>query len=676
MSTNKSKVYVYFFIILLPQLIISYPSHVKSASIEKLRSNTKGASLTSNAVNFIFSSRLYDYNADKEYQKIHIEYLGKQISKNEVVKHLLKRFLLTSVGSSKGGHFYVIKINDHIIYDSSGGKNGTIAQKFSDCLLHSTNNIFILEQIGEQKGHNGKLYYPDFSYRMAENLNMYLTFYFLELYAELTDLNRKPENFYHFNKEELGKRFDSVIDKNINKNIITEILTKFKITPTGGKNPATNEDRYTEADYIKMMKFVFSYIKDGDTSGTSFSFDVDMPQFMFLFRDVDKSILELKGDYGSGKLTDDDIKKIISDHIKRIKEKEKEETIKKLTNKDNDRTDKFYGFDEKKHKITKSTPPNIISLSYLKSLPSIYYTIFDLDRVKDIERINHNNYINNGLNISFNYTNSSSNNSLIENKYDYDKTSMNNSFKFDLILHEEFNNNPLLFDVIFNYRYIILDNTNNIAYDDKINFSYITSGINIGFKYLSSNKLNLMFLTDFSLGNIKQNNNSFIYRDINFILSNNNIINLDKNNSFKIELISSFIYTKRYLSNIKIHDRRDNYKVEDTIHNNYLLNFNLNLIKTFKINNIISNNISIGFKYLLNLIKENNDNNNTFKINNIYYKELYAIIKPTNQYKDIYSIEFNYDINISKNININFNIGKEINYKKNMFVGVGVRLNL
>ena len=263
-----------------------------------------------------------------------------------------------------------------------------------------------------------------------------------------------------------------------------------------------------------------------------------------------------------------------------------------------------------------------------------------------------------------------------ENKYDYDKTSMNNSFKFDVILHEEFNNNPLLFDVIFNYRYIILDNTNNIAYDDKINFSYITSGINIGFKYLSSNKLNLMFLTDFSLGNIKQDNNSFIYRDINFILSNNNIINLDKNNSFKIELISSFIYTKRYLSNIKIHDRRDNYKVEDTIHNNYLLNFNLNLIKTFKINNIISNNISIGFKYLLNLIKENNDNNNTFKINNIHYKELYAIIKPTNQYKDIYSIEFNYDINISKNININFNIGKEINYKKNMFVGVGVRVGI
>ena len=34
MSINKSKVYVYFFIILLPQLIISYPSHVKSASIK------------------------------------------------------------------------------------------------------------------------------------------------------------------------------------------------------------------------------------------------------------------------------------------------------------------------------------------------------------------------------------------------------------------------------------------------------------------------------------------------------------------------------------------------------------------------------------------------------------------------------------------------------------------
>ena len=667
---NKRFFYLFISFLYLIQIGVGY-SHVKSASIEKLRSNTKGASLSSNAVNFIFSSRLYDYNADKEYQKIHIKYLGKQISKNEVVKHLLKRFLLTSVGSSKGGHFYVIKINDHIIYDSSGGKNGTIAQKFSDCLLHATNNFLILEQIGEEKDHNGKLYYPDFSYKMNENLNMYLTFYFLTLYA-----SSKQTTFDNLLNKFLGEGFDSVCDKDINRNIISEILTEFKITPTGGKDPATNKDRYTEADYIKMMKLVFSYIKDGDMSTKSFSFDVDMPQFMFLFRDVDKSILELKGDYGSGKLTDDDIKKIISDHIKRIKEKEKEETIKKLTNKDNDRTDKFYGFDEKKHKITKSTPPNIISLSYLKSLPSIYYTIFDLDRVKDIERINHNNYINNGLNISFNYTNSSSNNSLIENKYDYDKTSMNNSFKFDLILHEEFNNNPLLFDVIFNYRYIILDNTNNIAYDDKINFSYITSGINIGFKYLSSNKLNLMFLTDFSLGNIKQNNNSFIYRDINFILSNNNTINLDKNNSFKIELISSFIYTKRYLSNIKIHDRRDNYKVEDTIHNNYLLNFNLNLIKTFKINNIISNNISIGFKYLLNLIKENNDNNNTFKINNIYYKELYAIIKPTNQYKDIYSIEFNYDINISKNININFNIGKEINYKKNMFVGVGVRVGI
>ena len=152
MSINKSKRFFYLFIsfLYLIQIDVSY-SHVKSASIEKLRSNTEGVSLEDNrAVGFIFSSRLYDYNADKEYQKIHIKYLGKQISKNEVVKHLLKRFLLTSVGSSKGGHFYVIKINDHIIYDSSGGKNGTIAQKFSDCLLHSTNNIFILEQIGEQ----------------------------------------------------------------------------------------------------------------------------------------------------------------------------------------------------------------------------------------------------------------------------------------------------------------------------------------------------------------------------------------------------------------------------------------------------------------------------------------------------------------------------------------------
>ena len=661
MSINKSKRFFYLFIsfLYLIQIDVSY-SHVKSASIEKLRSNTEGVSLEDNrAVGFIFSSRLYDYNADTDYKKIYDKYLPNTRYGSDIIVRILKCFFLTRVGSSKGGHFHVIKTIDSTIYDSSGGQNGTIKQKYNDCLLHSTNNIFILEQIGEQKGHN-------------ENLNMYITFYFLTLYA-----SSKQTTFDNLLNKFLGEGFDSVCNKDINKNIISEILTEFKITPTGGKDPATNKDRYTEADYIKMMKLVFSYIKDGKKDGTSFSFDVDMPQFMFLFRDVDKDILDIDSKYGSGKLTDDDIKKIISDHIKRIKEKEKEETIKKLTNKDNDRTDKFYGFDEKKHKITKSKPPNIISLSYLKSLPSIYYTIFDLNRVKDIERINHNNYINNGINIGFNYTNSSSNNSLIENKYDYDKTSMNNSFKFDLILHEEFNNNnPLLFDVIFNYRYIILDNTNNIAYDDKINFSYITSGINIGFKYLSSNKLNLMFLTDFSLGNIKQNNNSFIYRDINFILSNNNTINLDKNNSFKIELISSFIYTKRYLSNIKIYDRRDNYKVEDTIHNNYLLNFNLNLIKTFKINNIISNNISIGFKYLLNLIKENNDNNNTFKINNIHYKELYAIIKPTNQYKDIYSIEFNYDINISKNININFNIGKEINYKKNMFVGAGVRVGI
>lgn len=670
----KNKRFFYLFISFLYLIQIGVGcSHVKSASIEKLRSNTRGIGLSSNVVRSIFIYRLYDYNTDKEYSQNCKTYLNKSTLEYGIFVYPLKRFTFMC----KNSHFYVLKLNYYTIYDSSGGRNGTIAQKFSDCLLHATNNIFILEQIGEDKDHNGKLYYPDFSYKMNENLNMYITFYFLELYAKLTDLNRRPENFYSFNKEELGKGFDSVRNKGINKKIISGILKEFKITPTGGKDPVKSGDRYTEADFIKMMRSVFSYIKDGKKDGTSFSFDVDMPQFMFLFRDVDKGILGIDSKYGSGKLTDDDIKKIISDHIKRIKEKEKEETIKKLTNKDNDRTDKFYGFDEKKHKITKSTPPNIISLSYLKSLPSIYYTIFDLNRVKDIERINHNNYINNGINIGFNYTNSSSNNSLIENKYDYDKTSMNNSFKFDLILHEEFNNNnPLLFDVIFNYRYIILDNTNNIAYDDKINFSYITSGINIGFKYLSSNKLNLMFLTDLSLGNIKQNNNSFIYRDINFILSNNNIINLDKNNSFKIELISSFIYTKRYLSNIKIYDRRDNYKVEDTIHNNYLLNFNLNLIKTFKINNIISNNISIGFKYLLNLIKENNDNNNTFKINNIHYKELYAIIKPTNQYKDIYSIEFNYDINISKNININFNIGKEINYKKNMFVGAGVRLNL
>ena len=200
MSINKSKVYVYFFIILLYQLIISYPSHVKSASIEKLRSNTGDASLTNYVVGSILGGKLYDYNTDTDYKKIYDKYSPGTFYGSGIVAYTLKCFLLTLVGSSKGGHFHVIKTIDFTIYDSSGGQNGTIRQKYNDCLLHSTNNIFILEQIGEEKDHNGKLYYPDFSYKMNESLNMYITFYFLELYARLTSANRRPEKFYHFNK--------------------------------------------------------------------------------------------------------------------------------------------------------------------------------------------------------------------------------------------------------------------------------------------------------------------------------------------------------------------------------------------------------------------------------------------------------------------------------------------
>ena len=163
----KNKIRIYFFIILLYQLIISYPSHVKSASIEDLRKNTKNTSLSDSATSAIRDKyiKLVDSSVTEDFTIMHpVSYLD----------YGNDRFRLRQVG----GHFLVKRKSDGYSYDSSGGKNGTIAQKHLDCLLHSTNNFFILEQIGEEKDHNGKLYYPNFSYRMAENLNMYLIFIF------------------------------------------------------------------------------------------------------------------------------------------------------------------------------------------------------------------------------------------------------------------------------------------------------------------------------------------------------------------------------------------------------------------------------------------------------------------------------------------------------------------
>ncbi len=642
----------------------------KSASIEKLRGNTKSDSLIFSSV----ISILYKYNS-----KGLIYYpIGDPLNTNLPANFEGALFQSSNFKIYKQpGHFVVDKISDKHRYDSSSGRNGTIAQEYSDCLLHATNNFFMLTQIGEKIGSNGKLYYPDFAYTMRDNLNMYLTFYFLELYAGSKD----KDYFNSFDIEIIEDTFCSVKNPDTNKTIIKEILAEAKITPSGAVDPTTGKAVYTESDFIKMLRYVFSYIKDGDLTSTSFSFEKDMPQFLWLFKDVDKGVLGIKSKVvgSSGNLTDDDIKKLIAEYIAEYEKREKQKKLTILENKDKDTTNTiiFNNFDETKHDLTKAESPNLLVLSYLISLPSIYYTIFDLDRVKDIERINGSNglLLVDGFNFSLDYMNQSSNNSLVggNNKYDNDKTSSSNNYRFGMILHKN------IFDVMFSYRYITMDNTNNLIYDDSINFSYFTVGVNLGMNYnLFSNniipsKLNIMFMTDFSLDKIKQKDNdvnSFIYRDINFILSNNNILKI--NNSLlltKVELISSFIYTRRYLSNIKL-ENNHNYTIDNTEHNSYLLNFNINLVKTFKLTNLIANNISLGFKYTLNLT--NNDDNNTFKLTNIYYNNIYAIVKPTNQYKHLYSLELSYNITINKRFNINMNIGKEINYRNNTFMGIGL----
>ena len=628
--------------------------YARSPAIEKLRGNTKGDSLTDDALH-----KIYDDSV--------------------VNKTSFERVQLS-------GHFVVDRIYDNYRYNSSGGQNGTIAQKYADCLLHATNNFFMLTQIGEKIGSNDKLYYPDFAYIMRDNLNMYLTFYFLEFYAEIkfNNIPSKAGDFSNFNIESITRNsgfYNSVKNPNINKIIIQEILTEANIN-TSGKDQ-TGKVVYTESDFIKMLRYVFSYIKDGDLTSTSFSFEKDVPQFLWLFKDVDKKDLGIKSKVvtSSGNLTDDDIKKLIAEYIAEYEEREKQKKLTILKNKDKDTTNTviFNNFDETKHDLTKAESPNLLVLSYLTSLPSIYYIIFDLDRVKDIERINGSNslLLVDGFNFSLDYMNQSSNNSLVggNNKYDNDKTSSSNNYRFGMILHKS------IFDVMFSYRYITMDNTNNLIYDDSINFSYFTVGVNLGMNYsLFSNsiipsKLNIMFMTDFSLDKIKQKDNdvnSFIYRDINFILINNNTLKI--NNGLlltKVELISSFIYTRRYLSNIKL-ENNPNYTIDNTEHNSYLLNFNINLVKTFKLTNLIAKNISLGFKYTLNLT--NNDDNNTFKLTNIHYNNIYAIVKPTNQYKHLYSLELSYNITINKRFNINMNICKEINYRNNMFMGIGLMM--
>ena len=126
---NKRFFYLFISFLYLIQIDVSY-SHVKSASIEKLRRNTKGVSLdfpiVVDVLYYTSGSTLYNYSYKTGYI------------------YKLNNFNIFFTG----GHFYVVNELLKVNYDSSGGQNGTIRQKYNDCLLHSTNNILILEQIG------------------------------------------------------------------------------------------------------------------------------------------------------------------------------------------------------------------------------------------------------------------------------------------------------------------------------------------------------------------------------------------------------------------------------------------------------------------------------------------------------------------------------------------------
>lgn len=540
----------------------------KSNSIEVLRNNTRGSTLKMKGV----VSKLY--------------YGSSNINKTEFSR------------TNSMGHAFVVNNNNGTIYDSGNGTGGTIIQKYSDCALHSTNNFFMVTQIGEMRGFNGKLYYSNFAYIMNDNLNMYMVFYFLEQYARLREAN-KFDSFYAIistnNEFILGADYNSVKDMNINRTIVQKILTEANINPTG------ENDKYTQSDYIRMLRYVFSYIKNGDLSSSSFSVAEDMPQFLWLFEGVDKETLGIT-DKGSGKLTKDDIADFIDEYVGSYEKMDNQRKVNQLMS---------------------------------------YYTIIDLNRIEDMEKII--NSKNNGFSFNLDYNS-------------------NNGSGLAMLYHVS---SKFIFDALVSYRNFSLDNKDTTSY------SYITAGISLGINYnlfaAASSGFRVMFITDFDL----DKNNDFSYKDINLTIVNTNSLDINSLILSKIELTSSFSYTKRYLNNGKVNNS-SKYFIADTEHNSYLLNLNLNLVKTFRINSCISNNISLGFKYVLNL---SNDNNNMFRLNN-KSNNTCSMVKSTNQYKDLYAIDFNYNITVNKKFNLNLNLTKELNYRNSIAFGVGIRMEM
>ncbi len=540
-----------------------------SNSIEVLRNNTRGSTLKMRGV----VSKLY--------------YGSNNINKTEFSR------------TSNIGHAFVVNNNNGTIYDSGNGAGGTIIQKYSDCALHSTNNFFMVTQIGEMRGFNGKLYYSNFAYIMNNNLNMYMVFYFLEQYARLREAN-KFDSFDAIistnNEFILGADYNSVKDMNINRTIVQKILAEANINPTG------ENDKYTQSDYIRMLRYVFSYIKNGDLSSSSFSIAEDMPQFLWLFEGADKETLGIT-DKGSGKLTKDDISDLIDEYVGSYEKTDNQRKVNQLMS---------------------------------------YYTIIDLNRIEDMEKII--NSKNNGFSFNLDYNS-------------------NNGSRLAMLYHSS---SKFIFDVLVSYRNFSLDNEGTASY------SYITAGISLGINYnlfaAAPSSFRVMFITDFDL----DKNNDFNYRDINLMIANTNSLDIDGLILSKIELTSSFSYTKRYLTDGKVNNS-SKYVIADTEHNSYLLNLNLNLVKIFRINNYISNNISLGLKYVLNL--SDNNNNNMFRLNN-KSNNTYSMVKSTNQYKDLYAIDFNYNITVNKKFNLNLNLTKELNYRNNIAFGVGIRMEM
>lgn len=517
------------------------------------------------------------------------------------------------------GHFIVKNKSTGQIYDSGDGRGGVIRQHFADCLLHSTDNLFYLESF------NGQLPYSGFSAKMRESLDMTIFYSFIKLYIYL-----KGSVFRNFNMISLdstvsvGQEFFYLKDNSIAATTIPAILREAGITSA-----------HTENDFIQMLYYIFTDMKNKMGLPGAFSFEEDIPHLLWVFGDA----------LGYKSL---DVERLLNGYFDKYE--------KMLIESNNNLINKY----------------NIIGYN---SSMFVGFIPFSPDRIKDLEAIS-NLYVLQEKIIQKNLSQFSRNENNSNFNLDYGNSKLSNknglgynSLSFSYIGEYEFFEN-IKFGLLFDYEQ---STTSSNGYDMALKNVIVGGTFKKLYKYDRKSNFNTGILVNFKInnkGNISKKDYEINFNNENITLFLQDYRNLNINTPIisTINISSTFNYTNYNIRNVNISNGLDNYNIMDNRYHLFSLNFELDFIKTFKFSKKIRSNLTLNTRVVNYLNKPSN----RFKLVNKYYDSVYFISDNIIEARNNLWFNFKADIQFGKYVEISGIIGTNVMLKEDTFIGASL----